>query len=188
MHRQCLDACILQPLSQFHDYLRIFVPSEPRLHRHRFAHCFDNALRNHHHLVRLAHHPRTGASARNLADRTSEVYVNDIASVSSGNLVRIVCHFGCFHHCFRIVSVYLDSYRCFIIRCFHLGDCLGGVADQSVRRDEFRINHICSEPFADDAERRVSDVFHRCQQHRFFSKVNISDFHAYLFLPVSRVR
>ena len=175
---QCRDSRILQPLRERYYYLGTLIPSEPGLDSHRFAYGFHDPLRYHHHLVRLAHHSRTGAAARNLVDRTAEIYVNDIAAMSSGDLVRIVGHFGCLHHRVRIIAVDLDCYRGLVFGGLHFRYGLGGVPYQPVGRNEFCINHIRAEFLAHDAERRVCHVFHRSQQDRLLAQVNVSNLHS----------
>ena len=40
-------------------------------------------------------------------------------------------------------------------------------------------DHVRPETFAHPAETNVRHIFHRCQQYRLFSQINIPDFHAY---------
>ena len=142
--RECLDARVLKPLGQFHDNLAALVPAETGLDRDRLADSLDDPPGDHHHLVRILHHPGTRPPAGDLADRAAEVDVDQVTAVSADNLFRMVCHSGGLNHRVRIASVDLYPDRSLAVRGLELGVGLPGVPDQPLRRNEFRVGHVRS--------------------------------------------
>ena len=132
VYGKCLNAGILKSFCQIHYDFRVLVPAETGLYGHRLLHGVHYHFRDHHHLVRLPHHPRAGSASCNLAHRTAEVDVNQIAAVAPGYFSGGFRHPGSLHHRIRIVSVDLDAYRGFLVRGLHLGDGLGGIPDEAV--------------------------------------------------------
>ena len=115
VYGKCLNAGILKSFCQIHYDFRVLVPAETGLYGHRLLHGVHYHFRDHHHLVRLPHHPRAGSAAGNLAHRTAEVDVNQIAAVAPGYFSGGFRHPGSLHHRIRIVSVDLDAYRGFLV-------------------------------------------------------------------------
>ena len=170
MNRQRRNADVLQAQGYLFDVFVFVVPAQPGLHRHRFAHRFHNAPRHLHHRRHVAHHPRSCPAPRDLLHRTPEV---DVYHVRSGRFG----HAGRLHHRFYQMAVDLDAHRAFRFVDLQFLERLGRIADQSVRRDEFRVHHVGSEVLAHVAERGVGHVFHRRQQQRALSEVYVGNLH-----------
>ena len=174
---QSLDSHILKPLGKFDDDLRVFVPSESGLYGHRKFHSLHHLSGDLHHLVRFPHHSRACPSACNLVHRAAEIDIHKVCSMSSGNLCRSFRHHGRIHHGLRNVAIDLYSDRSLVIICDELLERLSCVADKSVRRDELGVHHVGSELLADEAERRVSHVLHRCEEQGPVSEFYVSYLH-----------
>ena len=177
------DAGVLQTLGQLHDDLRALVPSQACLHGHRFADGFDNRPGDGDHLIGLAHHPAAGSAPGYLRDRAADVDVDEVSAVAAGDFRRAVGHPGRVHHGFGQVAVDLDAHGRLFVGSHHLCDGLPGVADESVRGDELRVDHRSAGFMAQDTEGRVRHVLHRSQKHRLVPEVYGTDFHG---LPVAR--
>ena len=115
MDGEGLYSTILQTLSEFHDYFALIVPAQASLDRHRLSYGLDDALGDHHHFVRIAHHAGSRTPGSDFADRTAEVDVDDITAVTAYDLVGVVGHPGGFDHGVRVAAVNLYSYRSLVI-------------------------------------------------------------------------
>ena len=177
VYGQGLDATVLQPLGQFHYDLGTFIPAQTGLDGNGLTDSLHDCLGNGHHLVWLTHHAGTCSPAGYLVDWASEIDVNDVAAVAAGNLGSLVGHLGGIYHRLGNVSVNLDSNGSFLLTGAHLSYGLGCIADEAVGGDEFCVHHIRAIFFADDAERCISHIFHRCQEHRLVAKINIPNKH-----------
>ena len=163
---QSLDTDILQPFGEFHDDLRIFVPAQAGLHRHRQLHRLDHLARDLDHLVRFAHHSRSRAAPCDLVYGTSEINVHKVGTMASGDFGGPFGHHSRIHHRLRNVTVYLYSDGGLIIVGHEFFERLACVADQPVRGNEFRIHHVRPEFLADEPEGRVCHVLHRRKKKR----------------------
>ena len=129
---QGLDAHVLQSLGQFHDDLRVLVPSQAGLDSHGKFHGLHDLACDLYHLIRFTHHARAGTATCDLVDRASEVDVHKVCTMASCDLCGLLRHLGCIHHRLRYVSVNLDSDRGFVIICNELLEGFSCIADQSV--------------------------------------------------------
>ena len=161
-----LNADILQPFCEFNYDFRVLVPSKAGLYGNRQLDCFHHLSGDFDHLVRFSHHPRAGTAACYLADRTSEIDVYKVRSMSACNLCRLLRHLRRIYHRLRNVAVNLDSDRRFVVICDQFFKRLACIADESVRRDELCVHHVCTELLADEPEGCVGHVLHRCQKQR----------------------
>ena len=175
------DAAVLQLLGERGDDFVFAVPPQTGLDRHRQLHRIDHRTRDLQQLGHVAEHSCPRAFRRHLLHRTSEIDVDDVRTGCLGDFCSL-------HHRFHLLAVDLYRHR-------PLGgvgvEFAGGavdVAHKSVGRHEFRVDHIGSLLFADETERRISHVFHRCQQHRALSQVNCSYLHSLLSFCVRKLR
>ena len=97
--------------------------------------------------------------------------------MSSGNLGSPVRHLGGIHHGLGDVPVDLDAHGGLLLEGVHLGNGLGGIADESVGGNEFGIDHVGALLAAEHPERHVRHVLHRSEKHGAFPKVQIPYFH-----------
>ena len=174
---QSLDSHILKSLGKLNDDFRILIPSQSGLYGHRKLHGLNHLSGDLHHLIRFSHHSGASTSSCNLVHRTTEIDVHKVCTMPSGNLCRSFRHHGRIHHGLRNVAIDLDSDRSLVLICDELLERLSCVADKSVRRDELGVHHVGSELLADEAERRVSHVLHRCEEQRSVSEFYVSYLH-----------
>ena len=166
------DAHVLQAQCDLLDVLRLLVPAQPRFDGHGLAHRLHDPARHLDHQRHVAHHARSGAAPGDFLHRAAEVDVYDVGTGRFG-------HAGRFDHRFDQVAVKLDAHGTLRRVDFEFFERLGRVADQPVRRNEFRVDHVGPEPLAHVAERRVGHVFHRRQQQGLFAEFYISYFHGF---------
>ena len=164
------DTGILQPLGQRDDDLALLVPSEPGLDRDGQLDGLHHPAGDLHHLVGLAHHAAARPAPGDLVDRTAEVDVDQIRT----GLRR---PHGRLHHRVGQMAVDLDADGPLVVVEPHLGDGLGRVADQPVRRDELGEHQLRAEALADVAERDVGHVFHRGEEDGAGAECEVSDLH-----------
>ena len=157
--RQRGDSRVLQPFGDLDDVFRVFVPAEAGFDGYRQAYRFDDPPRHFDHLRHVAHHAAAGSARGNLAYRAAEIDVDQIGPCRLGDPRRL-------DHRFDLVAVELDAHRAFVVVSAEFGDRFGRVADQSVARYEFGVDHVRSEPLAHVSERRIGHVFHRGQEQR----------------------
>ena len=165
------DADILQPEGDLLDVLRLLVPSQPGLDRYGGLHGADDLPRHLDHQRHVAHHARTGAASGDLLHRAAEVDVDDVGPGRFG-------HAGRLDHRFDQMAVDLNAHGAFRVVDFEFLERLGGIADEPVRGDELRVDHVGAETFAHVAERGVRNVLHGGEQQGLFSEVYVGDFHA----------
>ena len=167
-------ADILQPQGYLFDVLALVAPPQTRLYRDGLAHGLDYAAGHLDHQVGVAHHARAGAACGYLLDGTSEIYVDYVG-------VGLLGYKGGLDHRLDLMTVNLYADGAFEIRYGEFGTRFPCVAYQSVRRYEFGIDHICAEPLAHVAERRVGNILHGCQKQRLVAQVYRSDLHLVAF-------
>ena len=172
-----LDPGVLEPFGQLDDYFRVLVPSQAGLDCNGKFHGIDHHPCDFHHLVRFAHHSGACSAAGYLADRTAEIYVDEVGSVSAGDLCGIFSHSGGIDHRFRDIAVDLNAYGSFIVICDQFCQRLLRIADQSVGRNEFSIHHVGPELLAHETERCIGHILHRSQKQRLFPQVYVPYFH-----------
>ena len=162
VNRERRNAHILQAQGYLLDVFRLFVPPEAGLHRYGRLHRRDDLPGHFDHQRHVTHHPRPGAAPGDLLHRTAEIDVDDVGPGRLG-------HAGCLDHRFDQVAVNLNAYGTLRVVDFEFLERLGRVADQPVRGDKLRVDHVGAEAFAHVTERRVGHVLHRCQKQGMFT-------------------
>ena len=171
MDRERCDPHVLQPQGDLFDILVFVVPAQTGLDRHGgVVDRLDDAARHFDHERHVAHHARAGAASGDLLHRASEVDVDDVGAGGLGHARR-------FDHRFDQVAVKLYAHGTLRRVDFEFFERLGRVADQPVRRNELRVDHVGAELLAHRAERRIGDILHRRQKQRLVAQFQISYFH-----------
>ena len=168
---QCFDAAILQLLSQTDNHLVLVVPSEASLHGDGEFHGFHHSSGDVEHQWDILQHTCSCTLSSHFLHGATEV---DVEHIGMGCCLHHAC---CFHHRFHVASIDLHGYGTLLVLHAYLLQGAIHVADQCIGTHKFGIHHLCSKFLAKNSERWVGDIFHRCQKHRLFAKVYISNFH-----------
>ena len=170
MNGQSLNTTILQLLGQVHNHLMIFVPSQTGLHRNWHLHRIDHCSRNLEHQRNVLQHARTSPFASHTLHRAAKVQVKHIGL----SLLHNACSL---YHGRHIAAVNLNSHGTLLVADTQLLFCLCHRTNQCISRHKLRIDHISAKALAHQAESRIRNILHRCQEHRLVGQLHITYFH-----------
>ena len=170
MDGQCLDAAVLQLLSQCGDDLVLAVPAQTRLHGHRQMHGIDHGSCDFEHQWDVTQHSCTGTLARHALHGAAEIDVDDVRSCLFHNLCSL-------DHRRHIAPVDLDHHGALLFQHAQLLHRLVDAAYQGIGRHEFRIDHVSTEVTALQAKTHVGHILHRRQHHSPVGQRYISNLH-----------
>ena len=170
MHGQSRDAAVLKLLGEVGNDDIVAVPAKARLDSDRKPDSFDDLARNLEHQRNITQHSGSGPFMGHLLHGTSEI---DVYEVRAGLFYK-AC--GLYHRDY-IAAINLNGCRTLAGIYRKLASCGGDRAYQGVGTDKFAVGRRSALLFADQAERAVGDVFHRRQNNRTFSKVDMCDLH-----------
>ena len=167
---QSLYAAVLQLFSQVRDDQVFFVPSQSRLHCYRCFYGFDNLSCDVKQERNVLEHPRSRTFSSHLFHRASKVDVDDVG-------VHRFHYFSRLDHRFHVFAIDLNAYRSLLIIDVHLVESGLDATDDSVGRYKLSVDHRRPKPFAEHTEAYVRHVFHRSEEERTFTEVNVSYLH-----------
>ena len=170
MNGKCLYATVLQLLSQLGDDELLMVPAQTRLHGNRQLNSLHHFLCNLQQLGNVLQHACTGTLASYLLDGTAEVEVDEVRACLFHNL-------GCFDHGIDVATINLYAHRALLVADGELTDGGVDIADESLGRDELRVDHRCAKALTKHAEADVCDVLHGRQEQGAFAEFYISNLH-----------
>ena len=170
MHGQGGDATVLKLLGEVGDDYIVAVPAKARLDSDRKPDGFDDLARYLEHQRNITQHSGAGPFMGHLLHGTSEI---DVDEVRAGLFYK---ERGLDHRGY-VAAIYLNGRRALAGIYRKLAGCGCDRAYQSVGADKFAVGRRSALLFADQAERAVGDVFHRRQNNRTFSEVDMCDLH-----------
>ena len=162
MDGERLDAAVLQLLSQVDDDLGALVPSETSLHRHGSLHRIDHRAHDVEHQRHILQHACSRPFACHTLHGTAEVEVYDIGLHRLHDACRL-CH--------RVHVTPIDLYRhgALLVADGELLHRLVYLTDEGIARHELRVHEVGTKLLAHQPEAQVSNILHRCQQHRILA-------------------
>ena len=170
MNGECLNATLLQLLSQRGDDELFVIPTQTGLHSDRHRDGINNLLGYLQHLGDVLQHTSSSTLASDLLHRTAEVEVYHVRSC-------LFHYFGSLYHRIDVTTIDLNAHRAFHITDGEFADSRFDITHQRLSTDELGIDHRGSEPLAEQAETNVCHVLHRGEEDRTGSEVDVAYFH-----------
>ena len=170
VYGQCAYAAVLQLQGQSVDYFAVVVPSKASLYGYRQVDGINHRTGDFEQFRHIAQQSGTGAFARHLLHRTTEVDVDEVGAGLGG-------YTGCLSHYLGLTAINLYGRGPFGRIDLELAGSGGDIAYECIGRHELCVRQVAAHLFADEPERSVGDVLHRSEHHRFVAKINVCYFH-----------
>ncbi len=168
MYGEGFDADILQSFRHLFNILRLVVPAQAGLHRHRQPGAFYDRFRKPGHSGNILQHGSTGAFTNHFLHRTPEIDVHQVRLYG-------VYDPGAHGHGLFVAAEYLDAERAFVFKEIQFLPAFNGIPDQSFTGNEFTVHQVSAILFADVPEGRVAHIFHGGEEKRECRNLYIAD-------------
>ena len=150
---------------------RLLVPPQTGLHRDRYLHRIDHGPGDFEHERYIPQHAGTSPLAGHLLDRAAEINVEHIG-------VSRFTQAGSLDHRVDKTAINLNGHGTLLVVNVQFAGGAIDIPHQRIARHKLRVDHIGAELLAHRAERLIGHIFHRCQEQRILSKIEITYFHA----------